>query len=59
MTLKNKTKLKLNEYMRVLRVTKKPDSVEFKTIIKVTGLGIILIGLIGFIIQLGVEITLR
>ncbi len=56
MALKNKAKLKLNEYMRVLRVTKKPDSVEFKTIIKVSGIGILLIGLIGFIIQLSWEL---
>lgn len=51
-----KIKRKLNEYWRVLKVTKKPDSVEFKTIIKVSGLGMALIGLVGFIIQLGWEI---
>ena len=38
--------------VRVLRVTKKPTTEEFKAIIKVSGLGIALIGLIGFIIQL-------
>ncbi|MGM5482092.1 MAG: protein translocase SEC61 complex subunit gamma [Nanobdellota archaeon] len=56
MKLLKKAKIKLNEYWRVLRVTKKPDSMEFKTIIKVSGLGMILIGLIGFIIQLTWEI---
>ena len=40
------------ECYRVLRVTKKPDSFEFKTIVKVSGLGIILIGAIGFIIDM-------
>ncbi len=40
------------ECRRVLIVTKKPTSFEFKTIFKVTGLGILLIGLIGFIIAL-------
>ena len=39
------------ECRRVLKVTKKPDSVEFKTIVKVSGLGMIVIGLIGFIIS--------
>ena len=38
------------ECLRVLRVTRKPDSIEFKTIVKVSGLGIIVIGLIGFIL---------
>ena len=45
---------KLNSFIiecrRVLRVTKKPDSDEFKTIVKVSGLGILLIGAMGFLI---------
>jgi protein transport protein SEC61 subunit gamma-like protein len=40
------------ECSRVLKVTKKPDSFEFKTLVKVSGLGILIIGMIGFIIQL-------
>ena len=40
------------ECARVLRVTKKPESVEFKTVVKVSGLGMILIGFIGFMIQI-------
>ena len=39
------------ECKRVLKVTRKPDSIEFKTIVKVSGLGMCVIGLIGFIIQ--------
>jgi len=42
----------INECMRVLRVTKKPDRIEFTTIVKASGLGILIIGLIGFIIQM-------
>lgn len=42
----------IQESSRVLKITKKPDSVEFKTIVKVAGLGILVIGLIGFIIQM-------
>jgi len=38
------------ECKRVFQVTKKPTKDEFKTIVKVSGLGIIVIGLIGFII---------
>ncbi len=48
-------KNKLKEYRRVLRITKKPSSEEFKTIVKASGAGIIIIGLIGFIIQLIVQ----
>ena len=40
------------ECVRVLRVTKKPTNMEFKTIVKVAGLGMILIGFIGFMIQI-------
>ena len=42
----------IGECFRVLRVTKKPDAVEFKTIVKVSGLGILIIGAIGFIVQM-------
>ncbi|MBU1120364.1 MAG: protein translocase SEC61 complex subunit gamma [archaeon] len=37
---------------RILTVSKKPDMDEFKVMSKVTGLGIILIGVIGFVIML-------
>ena len=40
------------ESLRVLKITKKPDAIEFKTIVKVSGLGILIIGLIGFIVQM-------
>jgi protein transport protein SEC61 subunit gamma-like protein len=40
------------ECKRVFRVTKKPSNFEFKTIVKASGLGMIIIGLIGFMIQM-------
>lgn len=40
------------ECIRVLKITKKPDSMEYKTIVKVSGLGIIAIGLIGFVVTM-------
>ncbi len=40
------------ECIRVFKVTKKPDKMEFKTIVKVSGLGILFIGIIGFIVHL-------
>ena len=47
-----KLKAFFNECVRVLKVTKKPTKDEFKAIVKVSGLGILAIGLIGFIIQM-------
>lgn len=43
---------KLQPYVRILRVAKKPGSHEFKTILKITGLGVILIGFVGFVIRM-------
>lgn len=40
------------ECKRVLRVTKKPTGEELRTTVKVSGIGILLIGLIGFLMQL-------
>ena len=44
------------ETVRVLRVTKKPNREEFKSVVKVTGLGMAIIGVIGFIIFLIVQL---
>lgn len=51
-TLKYKFKSFLKECKRVLKITKKPSKEEFKTIVKVSGLGILIIGFIGFVIQM-------
>ena len=51
-TLFRRFKNFVRECRRVLIVTKKPTSFEFKTIVKAAGLGMIIIGMIGFIIQL-------
>jgi len=45
-------KEKLQAYARILRIAKKPSGMEFRAILKVTGLGIILIGVIGFLISI-------
>ncbi|KAF5410908.1 MAG: protein translocase SEC61 complex subunit gamma [Euryarchaeota archaeon] len=42
--------IKLGEYTRVLKLARKPNKDEFTMIAKVAGAGILLIGLIGFII---------
>tara|TARA_Y100000294_G_scaffold166746_1_gene175341 strand:- start:487 stop:675 length:189 start_codon:yes stop_codon:yes gene_type:complete len=52
MTSLKKFKRFLVECKRVLIVTKKPSGQEFSTIMKVSGLGMILIGLIGFLVMI-------
>ena len=46
----SKLKRFIKETKRVLRITKKPNREEFLTLVKVTGLGIAIIGIIGFAI---------
>ena len=55
-TWKSKLKGFLTESWRVLRITKKPDAAEFKTVVKISGAGMLIIGLIGFVIQLVKEL---
>ena len=58
-SLGQKLKTFIIECKRVWQVTKKPSKQELKAIVKVTGIGILLIGFMGFIInmvwQLGVK----
>ncbi|MFC2143055.1 protein translocase SEC61 complex subunit gamma [Candidatus Aenigmatarchaeota archaeon] len=41
---------------RVLLIANKPDIQEFKTTTKITGMGIIIIGVIGFIIFIAAQL---
>lgn len=43
---------KLREYLRVIKIATKPGRDEYETTIKITGLGIIIIGLVGFLFYL-------
>ncbi|MDP2908548.1 MAG: protein translocase SEC61 complex subunit gamma [Nanoarchaeota archaeon] len=47
-----KLKSFIMECRRVLIVTKKPTREEFKIIVKISGIGMIIIGLIGFFIYI-------
>ena len=51
-TKSQKIKRFLKECRRVLKITKKPNRDEFKSITKVTGLGLVIIGAIGYAIFL-------
>ena len=42
----------INESIRVLKVTRKPSKLEFQTIVKASGLGMVIIGLMGFVITM-------
>ncbi|HLF54608.1 MAG TPA: protein translocase SEC61 complex subunit gamma [Candidatus Nanoarchaeia archaeon] len=46
------------ECKRVLRVTKKPDRAEFTTIVKISAIGMGIIGIVGFLIHFAKELLL-
>ncbi|MCK9152212.1 protein translocase SEC61 complex subunit gamma [Methanobacterium alcaliphilum] len=48
MSYKESTLNFINQCKRVLHVAKKPDKDEFINVAKITGIGIIIIGVIGF-----------
>ena len=45
-----KVKRFFKETARVLRITKRPDATEYKSLLKVTSIGVAIIGTIGFVI---------
>lgn len=47
------------ECKRVLLITKKPNKDELKLIVKISGFGILLIGLMGFLIHLAKELIIK
>jgi len=46
----------IKEIVRVFKITKKPNKQEFSVVVKVSAIGIGLIGLIGFIVYIGWEL---
>lgn len=50
--IKSEAQSKLREYIRVLKISEKPGRDEFEMSAKVTGAGIIIIGIIGFVFYL-------
>ncbi len=56
MNLKESIHRFLKQCKRVLLVSKKPDKFEFTNVAKVTGIGIIIIGVIGFIITISAQL---
>ena len=49
--LARKLSSKYHKYLRVWRLLKKPSATEFKTISKVTAIGLLIIGALGFAIS--------
>jgi protein transport protein SEC61 subunit gamma-like protein len=43
---------KIKEYIRILRIARKPSKEELEQIVKICGVGVIAIGLMGFFIQI-------
>lgn len=46
----NRVQRFIKETLRVLRITKKPNKTEYISLVKVTGVGIAIIGALGFVI---------
>ncbi len=55
MTLKQKITSLYTQYKRVWRLLKKPTMEEFKTISKVTAIGLVVIGALGFVITIAMS----
>ena len=55
--LKTKLSSKFVQYQRVWRILKKPTMEEFKTVSKVSAIGLLVIGAIGFIISTAMTTT--
>ncbi len=51
MTLKEKLTSFLQKCVRVWHILRKPNSQEFKSIAKISALGVLAIGLIGFLVS--------
>ncbi|MEM0372863.1 MAG: protein translocase SEC61 complex subunit gamma [archaeon] len=51
MNAKQKIKDFLSNAVRVLRLTTKPKKDEFWTVAKITGLGIIVLGFVGYVVD--------
>ncbi len=56
MGVKDRISRELVEYKRILRISRKPNKEEYLKILKITSLGIAIIGAIGFVIQLIVSL---
>jgi protein transport protein SEC61 subunit gamma and related proteins len=50
-SFKTRARRFITQCIRVLKITKKPDMDEYKMLVKVSGLGIAVIGLIGFLLH--------
>jgi protein transport protein SEC61 subunit gamma-like protein len=46
----------LKEWNRVIKLSRKPRKHEFIMIAKITGLGIIVVGMVGFIIRMVIQL---
>tara|TARA_Y100000310_G_scaffold307413_1_gene349476 strand:- start:1647 stop:1823 length:177 start_codon:yes stop_codon:yes gene_type:complete len=47
-----------HKYLRVWRLLKKPSMQEFKTISKVTAIGLLIIGVLGFAISVAMKLLI-
>jgi protein translocase SEC61 complex gamma subunit len=59
MNIKQKLSSNFQKYLRVARLLKKPSVSEFKTISKVSAIGLLIIGSLGFVISVGMKLLFK
>ncbi|MFH1451683.1 MAG: protein translocase SEC61 complex subunit gamma [archaeon] len=57
--LTRKLKSLSTQYLRVWKILKRPTMAEFKTISKVTVIGLLVIGALGFIISVAIKMVFK
>jgi protein transport protein SEC61 subunit gamma-like protein len=50
-------KEKIREWDRAIKLSRKPRKAEYVTIAKITGLGIVIVGMIGFAIRIAIQLS--
>lgn len=50
-------KVKMEKYSRVIKITKKPTREEYIAAVKITGIGILLVGVIGYVLFITMGLT--
>lgn len=58
MKIKQRLSSFYHKYLRVWRLLRKPTMEEFKTISKVSAIGLLIIGALGFVISIAIKIAM-
>ncbi len=59
MEIKNWLSTQYHKYLRIWRLLRKPTMKEFKTVSKVTAMGLVIIGVMGFLISVAIKLFFK